>query len=137
MIQANVIAVSGRAVEAAGDVDVLLLDRPVRSPRQPPGDSVPARAGRDAGSISGRCAVVLAGDETPERAQYCRAGEESIPDAEREVMGLEGTFIPFSAQTRMSGVDLMAARFARVLPTPSGRISKPRAGSFRLRFSDC
>ena len=107
MIQANVIAVSGRAVEAAGDVDVLLLDKTgtiTLGNRQAtaflPAQGVTPEALADAAQLSSLA------DETPEGRSIVVLAKNQYQLREREVMGLEGTFIPFSAQTRMSGVDL-------------------------------
>ncbi len=107
MMQANVIATSGRAVEAAGDVDVLLLDKTgtiTHGNRQAsaflPAPGIPkARLAR---------AAMLASlpDETPEGRSIVELARRDGLDAAT----VEGThFVPFTAQTRMSGVDLPAA----------------------------
>ncbi|MDM0038653.1 potassium-transporting ATPase subunit KdpB [Variovorax sp. J22G21] len=111
MMQANVIATSGRAVEAAGDVDVLLLDKTgtiTHGNRQAsaflPGPGItPERLAR---------AAVLASlaDETPEgRSIVELARRQGVTDA-----GVDDTrFVPFTAQTRMSGADLPEAIMLR------------------------
>ncbi|MDM0055741.1 potassium-transporting ATPase subunit KdpB [Variovorax fucosicus] len=107
MMQANVIATSGRAVEAAGDVDVLLLDKTgtiTHGNRQAsaflPGPGItPERLAR---------AAVLASlaDETPEgRSIVELARRQGVTDASVD----DTRFVPFTAQTRMSGADLPAA----------------------------
>jgi len=110
MIQANVIATSGRAVEAAGDVDVLLLDKTgtiTLGNRQAtelfPAPGVTAEALAEAARLSSWA------DETPEGRSIvalvrARAGEASVTP------GDDAVWVPFSAQTRMSGVDLGARR---------------------------
>jgi K+-transporting ATPase ATPase B chain len=107
MIQANVIAVSGRAVEAAGDVDVLLLDKTgtiTIGNRQAvefiPAPSVPLPELADAAQLASLA------DETPEGRSVVVLAKEKYGLRGRNVHELGATFIPFSAQTRLSGVDL-------------------------------
>jgi K+-transporting ATPase ATPase B chain len=107
MIQANVIAMSGRAVEAAGDVDVLLLDKTgtiTLGNRQAtafiPTDGVNEQELADAAQIASLA------DETPEGRSIVVLAKEKYQLRERNVQALGATFVPFSAQTRMSGVDL-------------------------------
>jgi K+-transporting ATPase ATPase B chain len=108
MIQANVIAMSGRAVEAAGDVDVLLLDKTgtiTLGNRQAveflpaPGVSLPALA--DAAQLASLA------DETPEGRSIVVLAKEKYGLRGRNVHDLHAQFIPFSAQTRISGVDFL------------------------------
>ena len=107
MIQANVIATSGRAVEAAGDVDVLLLDKTgtiTLGNRQAsalhPADGVAPEELADAAQLSSLS------DETPEGRSIVVLAKERYGLREREVHALGAQFVPFSAQSRMSGVDL-------------------------------
>lgn len=107
MIQANVIAMSGRAVEAAGDVDVLLLDKTgtiTLGNRQAvsvlPADGVTMEKLADAAQLASLA------DETPEGRSIVVLAKEKYGLRGRNVEGLNAQFIPFSAQTRMSGVDL-------------------------------
>jgi len=107
MIQANVIATSGRAVEAAGDVDVLLLDKTgtiTLGNRQAteflPADGVPERELADAAQLSSLA------DETPEGRSIVVLAKERYQIRERDIHALGARFVPFTAQTRMSGVDL-------------------------------
>jgi K+-transporting ATPase ATPase B chain len=107
MIQANVIATSGRAVEAAGDVDVLLLDKTgtiTLGNRQAteflPADGVAERELADAAQLSSLA------DETPEGRSIVVLAKERYGIRERDVQALGAKFVPFTAQTRMSGVDL-------------------------------
>jgi potassium-transporting ATPase ATP-binding subunit len=106
MIQANVIAMSGRAVEAAGDVDVLLLDKTgtiTLGNRQAtaflPADGIAAEKLADAAQLASLA------DETPEGRSIVVLAKEKFGLRERDIHGLGATFVPFSAQTRMSGVD--------------------------------
>ncbi len=107
MIQANIIATSGRAVEAAGDVDVLLLDKTgtiTLGNRQAtaflPAPGVTQEELADAAQLSSLA------DETPEGRSIVVLAKEKYGIREREVHALGATFVPFSAQTRMSGVNL-------------------------------
>ena len=107
MIQANVIAMSGRAVEAAGDVDVLLLDKTgtiTLGNRQAtafiPLHGIDLRRLADAAQLSSLA------DETPEGRSIVILAKAKHGLRERDLHALGATFIPFSAQTRMSGVDL-------------------------------
>ncbi len=107
MIQANVIAMSGRAVEAAGDVDVLLLDKTgtiTLGNRQAtafiPADGTSPEALADAAQLASLS------DETPEGRSIVVLAKEQYRLRERDIHGLGATFVPFTAQTRMSGVNL-------------------------------
>jgi K+-transporting ATPase ATPase B chain len=107
MIQANVIAMSGRAVEAAGDVDVLLLDKTGtitlgnrHAVAFHPAPGVPA------GLLADDAQLASLADETPEGRSIVVLAKEKFGLREREVAGGDVTFIAFSAQTRMSGVDM-------------------------------
>ncbi len=107
MIQANVIATSGRAVEAAGDVDVLLLDKTgtiTLGNRQAvefiPADGVTAEELADAAQLSSLS------DETPEGRSIVILAKTKYGLRGRNVEEIKAKFIPFTARTRMSGVDL-------------------------------
>jgi K+-transporting ATPase ATPase B chain len=107
MIQANVIAISGRAVEAAGDVDVLLLDKTgtiTLGNRQAtafiPADGISVEELADAAQLASLA------DETPEGRSIVVLAKEKYGLRERDVHALGAQFVPFSAQTRMSGVNL-------------------------------
>jgi K+-transporting ATPase ATPase B chain len=107
MIAKNVVAMSGRAVEAAGDVDVLLLDktgtitlgnRQASNFLHAPG--VTERELADAAQLASLP------DETPEGRSVVVLAKTKFNLRERDVAALHASFVPFSAQTRMSGVDL-------------------------------
>ena len=107
MIQANVIAMSGRAVEAAGDVDVLLLDKTgtiTLGNRQAtafvPAPGIPEESLVDAAQMASLP------DETPEGRSIVVLAKEKYGLRERDLHALGATFVPFTAQTRMSGVNL-------------------------------
>jgi potassium-transporting ATPase ATP-binding subunit len=107
MIQKNVIAMSGRAVEAAGDVDVLLLDKTgtiTLGNRQAtqffPAPGVSERDLADAAQLASLA------DETPEGRSIVVLAKEKYAIRERDLEKLGATFVAFTAQTRMSGVNL-------------------------------
>lgn len=104
MMQANVIATSGRAIEAAGDVDVLLLDKTgtiTYGNRQ--ASSFHPAPGVTAEQLAQSCLYSSLADETPEgRSIVLLAAQYNFKEADIDKTGME--FIPFSAQTRMSGV---------------------------------
>jgi len=107
MIQKNVIAMSGRAVEAAGDVDVLLLDKTgtiTLGNRQAtaffPADGVSEASLADAAQLASLA------DETPEGRSIVVLAKEKYSLRERDIQAMGAKFVAFSAQTRMSGVDL-------------------------------
>ena len=104
--QANVLAMSGRAIEAAGDTDVLLLDKTgtiTLGNRQAaaflPVDGVTEEELADAAQLSSLA------DETPEGRSIVVLAKEKFDIRGRELGGRDMTFVPFTAQTRMSGVD--------------------------------
>jgi len=111
MIQRNVIAMSGRAVEAAGDVDVLLLDKTgtITLGNRQAVELIPV-AGVKAHELAEAAQLASLADETPEgrsivvlaKEKYGLRGQTMGP-SEAAPQGMH--FIPFSAQTRMSGVD--------------------------------
>jgi len=107
MMASNVIATSGRAVEAAGDVDVLLLDKTgtiTLGNRQAaafiPADGCTEQQLADAAQLSSLA------DETPEGRSIVVLAKQRFNLRERNLTQLEATFVPFSAHTRMSGVNL-------------------------------
>jgi K+-transporting ATPase ATPase B chain len=107
MIQANVIATSGRAVEAAGDVDVLLLDKTgtiTLGNRQATAFLPAPRVGDE--DLADAAQLSSLADETPEGRSIVVLAKERYGIRERDVQGLKATFVPFTAQTRMSGVNL-------------------------------
>jgi K+-transporting ATPase ATPase B chain len=104
MMQANVIATSGRAVEAAGDVDVLLLDKTgtITHGNRQASAFVPA-PGFNERSVARAALLASLSDETPEgRSIVALAQRQGVNEAAPE----QASFIAFSAHTRMSGIDL-------------------------------
>ncbi len=114
MMQANVIATSGRAVEAAGDVDVLLLDKTgtITHGNRQASAFMPA-PGVTRAHLARAALMASLADETPEgRSIVELARREGIEAEAGAAAGL--VLVPFTAQTRMSGVDLPATNGAAV-----------------------
>ena len=107
MMQANVIATSGRAVEAAGDVDVLLLDKTgtITLGNRQAAAFIPAEGVTEEELASAAQLASLA-DETPEGRSIVVLAKQRFKLRERDLTALHGAFVPFSAHTRMSGVDI-------------------------------
>ncbi len=114
MIQANVIAMSGRAVEAAGDVDVLLLDKTgtITLGNRQAVDFICSN-GTQAATLADAAQISSLSDETPEGRSIVVLAKDKFNIRGREIHELGATFIPFTAQTRMSGVDLEDGRRIR------------------------
>ena len=109
MLQANVIATSGRAVEAAGDVDVLLLDKTgtITLGNRQAAAFMPA-AGVSEEELADAAQLASLADETPEGRSIVVLAKQRFKLRERDLSALGATFVPFSAHTRMSGVDIGA-----------------------------
>ncbi len=107
MIRANVIATSGRAVEAAGDVDVLLLDKTgtITFGNRQATELVPA-PGVPLETLANVAQLASLADETPEGRSIMVLAKERHGLRERNVSELNAHFVAFTAQTQMSGVDL-------------------------------
>ncbi|MCK9363701.1 MAG: potassium-transporting ATPase subunit KdpB [Syntrophales bacterium] len=107
MIQANVIAMSGKAVEAAGDVDVLLLDKTgtITLGNREAKEFIPM-GGTTAQQLADAAQLASLADETPEGRSIVILAKQKYGIRERDIKTLGARFIPFSAQTRMSGVNL-------------------------------
>ena len=107
MIQANVIAMSGRAVEAAGDVDVLLLDKTgtITLGNRQAVELIPA-PGVELSALADAAQLASLADETPEGRSIVVLAKEKYGLRGRNVQELHASFVPFSAQTRISGVNL-------------------------------
>ncbi len=114
MIQANVIAMSGRAVEAAGDVDVLLLDKTgtiTLGNRQ--AVAFHPAPGVEVDALANAAQLASLADETPEGRSIVVLAKEKFGLRERELTGSGIVFVPFTAQTRMSGVDIGGSKIRK------------------------
>jgi potassium-transporting ATPase ATP-binding subunit len=109
VLQRNVLAMSGRAVEAAGDVDVLLLDKTgTITLGNRMAVAFHAATGVEEGDLAGASQLSSLADETPEGRSIVVLAKEKFGLRAREMHELQATFVPFTAQTRMSGIDLHA-----------------------------
>ena len=123
LIQRNVIAMSGRAVEASGDVDVLLLDKTgtITLGNRAATEFYPAPGVKheylaDAAQLSSLA------DETPEGRSIVVLAKERYQLRGRDLAAHEARFIPFSAQTRMSGVDIDRREIRKGAPEAIARL---------------
>ncbi|CAH1687311.1 K(+) transporting P-type ATPase subunit KdpB [Hyphomicrobiales bacterium] len=106
LVRFNVLAMSGRAVEAAGDVDTLLLDKTgtITLGNRQATDFRPLR-GVSEHELADAAQLASLADETPEGRSIVVLAKEKYGIRARDMAGLHTTFVPFTAQSRMSGVD--------------------------------
>ncbi len=121
MMQANVIATSGRAVEAAGDVDVLLMDKTgtITLGNRQASAFMPAK-GVTEQALADAAQLASLADETPEGRSIVVLAKQKFNLREREMASLNASFVPFTAQTRMSGIDLTVDGVARQVRKGAG-----------------
>jgi K+-transporting ATPase ATPase B chain len=131
LIRANVIATSGRAVEAAGDVDVLLLDKTgtITLGNRQASAFLPAPGVR-ADTLADAAQLASLADETPEGRSIVVLAKERHGLRGRDLDALGAVFIPFTAQTRMSGVDLPDRRIRKGAADAVQRHVEGLGGSF-------
>ena len=122
LVQHNVLAMSGRAVEAAGDVHTLLLDKTgtITLGNRQATEFIPL-PGISEATLADAAQLASLPDETPEGRSIVVLAKEKYGLRGRELSPQHATFVPFTAQTRMSGVDLHVQRAA------------PRDGGLRQR----
>ena len=110
MMGANVIATSGRAVEAAGDVDVLLMDKTgtITLGNRQASAFIPAK-GVSEQTLADAAQFASMADETPEGRSIAVLAKQKFNLRERDLSSHKTHFVAFTAQTRMSGVDVEAA----------------------------
>src|SRR5580658_9367339 len=123
LVRRNVLAMSGRAVEAAGDVDVLLLDKTgtITLGNRMASDFIPAPKVTPE-RLADAAQLASLADETPEGRSIVVLAKEKFNIRGRDVAQMQAQFVPFTAQTRMSGVD-----FPALNGTPSRSIRKGAA----------
>ena len=121
LLRKNVIATSGKAIEAAGDTDVLLLDKTgtITLGNRMAIEFIPAE-GFSAEQLADASQLASLADETPEGRSIVVLAKEQFNIRAREMQTLDTLFIPFSAQTSMSGIDLKS---------PDGQLRSIRKGS--------
>ena len=107
LVQHNVLAMSGRAVEAAGDVNTLLLDKTgtITLGNRQATEFLPV-AGVTEGELADAAQLASLADETPEGRSIVILAKERYGIRGRELSNKDAAFVPFTAQTRMSGVNL-------------------------------
>jgi len=107
LMRSNVLATSGRAIEAAGDIDVLLLDKTgtITLGNRMAAEFLPA-AGVDTWRLADAAQLASLADETPEGRSVVVLAKEKFNIRGRELLAQHGAFIPFSAVTRLSGIDI-------------------------------
>lgn len=122
LLQRNVIATSGRAIEAAGDVDVLLLDKTgtITLGNRMATDFIPAD-GVTVEELADIAQLSSFSDETPEGRSIAILAKEKFNIRGRDMSNLQATFIPFTANLKMSGVDII---------DPQGKLIQIRKGSY-------
>jgi K+-transporting ATPase ATPase B chain len=121
LLRKNVIATSGKAIEAAGDTDVLLLDKTgtITLGNRMATEFIPAE-GISIEQLADAAQLASLADETPEGRSIVVLAKEQFNIRGREMQALESEFIPFSAQTSMSGIDLKST---------NGQLRKIRKGA--------
>ncbi len=131
MIQANVIATSGRAVEAAGDVDVLLLDKTgtITLGNREAVAFLPA-AGVAERELAESAQLASLADETPEGRSIVVLAKQRFELRGHDVQAAGTTFVPFTAQTRMSGADVGDRRIRKGAGEAIDRFVKEQGGAF-------
>ena len=115
LVQANVLAMSGRAVEAAGDVDVLLLDKTgtITLGNRQAAEFIPAPDIQE-NDLAEAAQLSSLADETPEGRSIVVLAKEKYKMRGREIHEMpHATFVPFTAQTRMSGLDVDGTKYRK------------------------
>ncbi len=131
VLQKNVLAMSGRAVEAAGDVDTLLLDKTgtITLGNRHATEFVAAPGVREQ-EVADAAQLASLADETPEGRSIVVLAKEKYGLRARELASAAATFIPFSALTRMSGVDLDGRQIRKGAVDAIARYVKDAGGAF-------
>ncbi|MCJ2018743.1 potassium-transporting ATPase subunit KdpB [Methylobacterium sp. E-065] len=140
LVRFNVLAMSGRAVEAAGDVDTLLLDKTgtITLGNRQATEFRPVR-GVSEQDLADAAQLASLADETPEGRSIVVLAKEKYGLRARDMAGLNATFVPFTAQSRMSGVDLDGASIRKgavdaVIASLSGQPVPSRGSNAALAF---
>lgn len=131
MIQANVIALSGRAVESAGDIDTLLLDKTgtITLGNRQATEFIPAE-GVNMETFADAAQLASLADETPEGRSIVVLAKEKYGLRGRDIVDLGATFIPFTAQSRMSGANLPGRQIRKGAAEAIEAYVKQMSGSF-------
>jgi len=137
LIRRNVIATSGRAVEAAGDIDVLLLDKTgtITLGNRQASEFVPA-PGISIERLGAAAQLASLADETPEGRSIVVLAKEKFGLRQRDETGAHAVFVPFTAQTRMSGVDVGTRRIRKGASDSVRTWVEQQGGSFPAAVSE-
>jgi potassium-transporting ATPase ATP-binding subunit len=137
VIQRNVMAMSGRAVEAAGDVDTLLLDKTgtITLGNRQATELIPAPGVSDA-ELADAAQLASLADETPEGRSIVVLVKEKYGLRGRPISPLDAKFIPFSATTRMSGVDLDGRMIRKGAPDAIKKYVSEKGGKVPVQVDE-
>ncbi len=142
LVRFNVLAMSGRAVEAAGDVDTLLLDKTgtITLGNRQATEFRPVR-GVSEDELADAAQLASLADETPEGRSIVVLAKEKYRIRARDMGSLAATFVPFTAQSRMSGVDLQGSSIRKgavdaVLASLSGQPMPSRGSNAAYAVSE-
>ncbi|MCJ2015436.1 potassium-transporting ATPase subunit KdpB [Methylobacterium sp. J-076] len=142
LVRFNVLAMSGRAVEAAGDVDTLLLDKTgtITLGNRQATEFRPVR-GVSEQELADAAQLASLADETPEGRSIVVLAKEKYGIRARDMASLNATFVPFTAQSRMSGVDLQGSAIRKgaveaVLSSLTGQPAAHRGSSAALALAE-
>lgn len=137
MIQSNVIALSGRAVEAAGDIDILLLDKTgtITLGNRQATEFIPAND-VSIDQLADAAQLASLADETPEGRSIVVLAKEKYGLRGRDIHELGATFIPFTAQTRMSGANLANRQIRKGAAEAIENYLKEMGGTFPASMQD-
>ena len=130
MMQKNVVAVSGRAVEAAGNVDVLLLDQGIITLGNRHATAFLHAGGVGIKELADAAQLASLADETPEGRSIVVLAKHQFGLRGRDMQALDATFVPFSAHTRMSGVNLGTRQIRKGAPEAIRAHVQVQGGAF-------
>src|SRR5579884_136993 len=137
LVQYNVLAMSGRAVEAAGDVNTLLLDKTgtITLGNRQATEFCPA-PGISTERLADAAQLASLADETPEGRSIVVLAKEKYNLRGRDLTGMHAQFVPFTAQTRMSGVDLPGVSIRKGSADAIARFLEQQGSSLPRKVSD-
>ncbi|MDI3254814.1 MAG: potassium-transporting ATPase subunit KdpB [Bacillota bacterium] len=137
LVQYNVLAMSGRAVEAAGDVNTLLLDKTgtITLGNRQAAEFCPA-PGISTERLADAAQLASLADDTPEGRSIVVLAKEKYNLRGRDVSGMQAQFVPFTAQTRMSGVDLPGTKIRKGSADAIARFLEQQGASLPRKVSD-
>src|ERR1700742_2504095 len=137
LVQYNVLAMSGRAVEAAGDVNTLLLDKTgtITLGNRQATEFLPA-PGISTERLADAAQLASLSDETPEGRSIVVLAKEKYNLRGRDLTGMQAEFVPFTAQTRMSGVDLPGTMIRKGSADAIARFLEQQGSSLPRKVTD-